>query len=89
MEQGAVRLRGQPPSANRARNKEAALLVPDPVERPRYPRDPNDDYPIAAAKVADVPLVVSGDRDLPAFSEPSPIVLTPAAFLDALKARPD
>ncbi len=68
--------------------KGAALLVPDPAQRPRYTRDPNDDYLIAAAKAAGVPLVVSGDRDLLAFSDPPPVVLTPAAFLDALKGGP-
>ena len=70
------------------RLKEAALFVPDPAEGPRYTRDSNDDDLIAAAKAAGVPLV-SGDRDLLALSNPPPIVLTPAAFLGALKAGPD
>jgi len=68
--------------------KGAALLVPDPAQRSRYTRDPNDDYLIAAAKATGVPLVVSGDRDLLALTDPLPAVLTPAAFLDTLKAGP-
>ena len=68
--------------------KEAALFVPDPAERPRYTRDPNDDDLIAAAKAVGIPLLVPGDRDLLALTDPPPAVLTPAAFLDTLKAGP-
>ena len=65
-----------------------ALGVPDPSAPAQHTADPNDDYLIAAARAAGVPVLVSGDRHLLAFAEPPPVVMTPAAFLRLLRAGP-
>jgi len=65
--------------------EETACFVPDPEKTRALTRDPKDDYLICAAKRAGVPILVSGDRDLLEFDDPSPLVLEPSAFLALLK----
>lgn len=55
-------------------------LVDDPDEVQTETRDPNDDYLIALARVHDVDVIVSGDKDLLEWESQSPPVMTPAQF---------
>ncbi|MGH3772019.1 MAG: putative toxin-antitoxin system toxin component, PIN family [Pseudonocardiaceae bacterium] len=61
-----------------------AEMHPDPPTGPRVCADPDDDYLFALAAVADVPLVVSGDRKVLAVQLPSVDVLTPRQLVDRL-----
>ena len=55
-------------------------LVDDPDEVQTETRDPNDDYLIVLARVHDVDVIVSGDKDLLEWESQSPPVMTPAQF---------
>lgn len=57
-------------------------LVDDPNEVMSETRDSNDDYLIALARAHDVDAIVSGDKDLLAWEEQRPPVITPAQFED-------
>ena len=41
-----------------------ATMLPDPVAPPPVLRDPNDDFLVALARIADAEAIVTGDRDL-------------------------
>jgi putative PIN family toxin of toxin-antitoxin system len=70
---------------------EQQTLVDDPRDPGRWSRDPDDDYLVALALVAEAAALVSGDRDLLHLIDPPLPVLTPRAFLDQLgpPGRPD
>jgi putative PIN family toxin of toxin-antitoxin system len=55
-------------------------LVNDPDEIQTETRDPNDDYLVALARAHDVDAIVSGDKDLLAWQEQRPPVMSPAQF---------
>ena len=55
-------------------------LVDDPDEVQTQTRDPNDDYLIALARIHDVDVIVSGDKDLLEWESQRPPVMTPAQF---------
>ena len=55
-------------------------LVDDPDEVQTQTRDPNDDYLIALARLHEVEVIVSGDKDLLEWESQSPPVMTPAQF---------
>lgn len=59
-----------------------AEMCPDPPTGPRVCADPDDDYLFALAVVADVRLVVSGDRKVLAVQLPGIDVLTPRQLVD-------
>ena len=65
----------------------AAVLHPDPSTGPAVSRDPADDYLLALSRVANVDLLVSGDRDLLAISDYDPPIVAPRFLLDELKAQ--
>lgn len=55
-------------------------LVDDPAEIEPLLRDPGDDYLVALARQHDVDWIITGDKDLLEWSNPSPAVITPADF---------
>ena len=56
---------------------------------PRVTRDPKDDYLLAHAVLDDVDYLVTGDEDLLALREISPVrILTPRAFVRVLEQSP-
>lgn len=62
----------------------SATVVVDPPAPPRLSPDPDDDYLIELAQTAGADYLVSGDRHLTELVDPSPPILTPRDFLDAL-----
>lgn len=58
-----------------------ASVVDDPQRPLHLSPDPDDDYLIALARVAEADYLVSGDRHLTALIDPEPLVLTPAQFM--------
>lgn len=66
----------------------AATIIDDPPGVPGLPPDPDDDYLIALARVAEADYLVSGDRHLTGISDPIPPVLTPREFRDRLNEPP-
>ena len=64
-----------------------ADVVADPVDPASFTRDPDDDYLIALAREHDADIIVSGDKDLLAWTEQRPPVVTPAAF-ERMLAQP-
>jgi uncharacterized protein len=67
---------------------DAATIIDDPPVVPGLSPDPDDDYLIALARVADADYLVSGDRHLTGISGPVPPVLTPREFRDRLAEPP-
>lgn len=67
---------------------DAATIIDDPPLMPGLSPDPDDDYLIALARVAEADYLVSGDRHLTAISDPIPPVLTPREFRDRLTDPP-
>ncbi len=65
--------------------RERAVLVADPGEVSPLTRDRADDYLIALAREHGADLIVSGDKDLLEWSEQTPPVIAPAAFLEMLE----
>ena len=63
-----------------------AEQAPDPNWDGSITRDPNDDYLIALARSGKADIIVSGDKDLLAWPEQRPPVITPAAFESMLTA---
>jgi putative PIN family toxin of toxin-antitoxin system len=77
-----MRIPGEDGRAFAALLRDAAVLAPDPPERPPRSSDPGDDYLLALAASTGAYLV-SGDAHLLALADRLP-VRTPAAFLEAL-----
>jgi len=69
--------------ADVARN---AILVDDPPPARHVPRDPDDDYLITLALVADAHAIVTGDTALLALALDRPRILTPRDFLAAIES---
>jgi putative PIN family toxin of toxin-antitoxin system len=67
---------------------DAATIIDDPPVVPGLSPDPDDDYLIALARVAEADYLVSGDHHLTAISDPTPPVLTPREFRDRLTDSP-
>lgn len=67
---------------------DAATIIDDPPVVPGLSPDPDDDYLIALARIAEADYLVSGDRHLTAISDPIPPVLTPREFRDRLTEPP-
>ena len=65
---------------------EDAVLSDDPPPQPGLSPDPDDDYLIALARVAEADYLVSGDRHLLDLNDPDPPVLTPRQFLALIAA---
>ena len=64
-----------------------ADVVPDPhAPTTRATADPEDEFLVALARVADVVALVSGDSDLTELADLDPPVLTPMAFLKRLQS---
>ena len=63
---------------------DAALLIEDPPDTPAVSKDPDDDYLIALARVAQAEYLVSGDPDLTSIPALDPPVLTPSQFVQQL-----
>jgi putative PIN family toxin of toxin-antitoxin system len=61
-----------------------AHLVPDPAVIAGVTPDPDDDYIVALAKVADVPVIVSGDQHLRSATAEGIRVVSPGEFLRQL-----
>jgi hypothetical protein len=59
-----------------------------PARRAGLSPDPDDDYLIALARIAEADYLVSGDRHLTAISDPIAPVLTPREFRDRLTEPP-
>lgn len=64
--------------------RDRTLMVADPAHVSPVCRDPDDDYLVALARVADVEALISGDADLTTLDLPDLDVLTPRALLDRL-----
>ena len=62
----------------------AATMVADPPAEVGLTPDPDDDYLVSLARVAQADYLVSGDRHLTQLSNPDPPILTPRAFLELL-----
>jgi uncharacterized protein len=67
---------------------DAATIIDDPPLVAGLSPDPDDDYLIALARVAEADYLVSGDRHLTIISNPIPPVLTPREFRDRLIEPP-
>lgn len=67
---------------------DAATIIDDPPLMPGLSPDPDDDYLIALARVAEADYLVSGDRHLTTINDPIPPVLTPREFRDRLTDPP-
>ena len=67
---------------------DAATIITDPPAVPGLSPDPDDDYLIALARVAEADYLVSGDRHLTGITHPTPPVLTPRQFRDRLTGPP-
>ena len=67
---------------------DAATIIEDPPAVPGLSPDPDDDYLITLARVAEAGYLVSGDRHLTGLSDPIPPVLTPREFCDRLTEPP-
>jgi putative PIN family toxin of toxin-antitoxin system len=63
---------------------EAATLIEDPRDRRQVSSDPDDDYLIALARVAEAEYLVSGDPDLTSIPALDPPALTPSEFVREL-----
>lgn len=59
----------------------------DLTDRPRWCRDPHDEYLIALAEIHDAALLVSGDKNVLAVELPGLVVRSPRAALDLLQRR--
>lgn len=57
-----------------------AGIVADPAAIPATTRDIDDDYLVALARLYDVDYIVSGDKDLLAWLDQEPPVISPADF---------
>jgi putative PIN family toxin of toxin-antitoxin system len=65
--------------------RELAVLVDDPPEGDDpITDDPDDDFLVLLAEVAEADIVVSGDPDLTALQRPGLVVMTPRALLEDL-----
>jgi uncharacterized protein len=65
-----------------------AEIHADPGEVSPISPDPDDDYLISLAGVAQVDYRVSGDLDLVQLTHVEPPIVTPRAFLESLPGRP-
>jgi uncharacterized protein len=63
---------------------DAAIVIDDPPAQPELSPDPDDDYLITLAHVAEADYLVSGDRHLTGLVDPTPPILTPRQFRDRL-----
>jgi putative PIN family toxin of toxin-antitoxin system len=61
-----------------------AEIVRDPPVVPSVSRDPNDDYLIALARLANADAIVSGDADLLTIDDSTPPIVRPAEFVEGL-----
>lgn len=61
-------------------------LVEDPAQPAAATRDPKDDYIVALAIREHPTCIVSGDRDLLDYAQPPLPIVSPRAFLDALRS---
>ncbi|MGH8886427.1 MAG: putative toxin-antitoxin system toxin component, PIN family [Egibacteraceae bacterium] len=67
-----------------------AVLVEDPIARPKVTQDPDDDYLVALAAAAQSDALVSGDHHLTDLKRADDVrVVTPREFLDELEATTD
>jgi putative PIN family toxin of toxin-antitoxin system len=64
--------------------EDGAMVIEDPPALVGLSPDPDDDYLIALARVAEADWLVSGDRHLTGLTDPNPAVLTPREFRDLL-----
>jgi putative PIN family toxin of toxin-antitoxin system len=64
--------------------RDNATIIDDPPLERGITRDPDDDFVVALARVAEADYVVSGDRHLLELVDQRPPVLTPRALLDLL-----
>lgn len=64
--------------------RDLAEGLPDPPPAARRSADPDDEYLLALAAVANVTALISGDRHLTELPNLNPPVLTPAAFLASM-----
>lgn len=55
-------------------------LVDDPAEIEPLLRDPDDDYLVSLARQHEVDWIITGDKDLLEWPNPSPAVIAPADF---------
>lgn len=55
-------------------------LVDDPADIEPLLRDPDDDYLVSLARQHDVDWIITGDKDLLEWPNPSPEVIAPADF---------
>lgn len=61
-----------------------ALRIDDPPDPPSLLADPDDDYLLALARVAEADAIVSGDNHLTKMDSPNTSVLTPREFFALL-----
>jgi uncharacterized protein len=64
----------------------ADMVADPPISPTRHTADPADEFLVALASVADVVALISGDPHLTDLADLEPPVLSPAAFLDRLRA---
>jgi uncharacterized protein len=65
-----------------------AVLVEDPIERPKVTQDADDDYLVALAAAAHSDVLVSGDHHLTDLKRFGDIrIVTPREFLDELESN--
>jgi len=65
--------------------RELAIIVDDPPkEDDPITGDPDDDFLVLLAEVAEADVLVSGDPDLTAVQRPGLVVMTPRAFLETM-----
>lgn len=64
--------------------EDASLVIDDPATLVGLSPDPDDDYLLSLARIANADYLVSGDSHLTDIADPTPPVVTPRRFRDLL-----